>query len=326
MGAFALLGDIKLGIDIFQFSDHPDSDSQMNRLKELRAIISPEFHDVFYNSTTGVYKSGLQTEQALPLYLDVVPSELQDSVLSNLINDIQITQEGHTTSGIVGIKYAMEVLSSLDRGDVALDLALQTSYPSWGYMINSQYEPATTVWELWESDTEGPRMNSRNHHMFGSISSWFYRHLAGIQPLNPGFSRVQIRPNLLRLDNFTARISTPLGIISLNYQKQEYDDMDKTTEFSYDITLPPCTSGTFHIPIASDDKEAALSDENSTSTNMFVEENGVPIWQNWKFLPGVDGVQNVHKVGKRLQIGISNGEYKFKVSISKTSSGATTMS
>ena len=60
----------------------------------------------------------------------------------------------------------MEVLSSLDRGDVALDLALQTSYPSWGYMINSQYEPATTVWELWESDTEGPHMNSRNHHMF----------------------------------------------------------------------------------------------------------------------------------------------------------------
>jgi alpha-L-rhamnosidase len=323
MGAFALLGDIKLGIDIFQFSDHPDSDSQMNRLKELRAKISPEFHNVFYNSTTGVYKSGLQTEQALPLYLDVVPSELQDSVLSTLINDIQIRQEGHTTSGIVGIKYAMEVLSSLDRGDVALDLALQTSYPSWGYMINSQYEPATTVWELWESDTEGPHMNSRNHHMFGSISSWFYKHVAGIQPLDPGFSRVQIRPNLLRLDNFTAKLSAPPGFISLNYQKEDNGDMDKTTEFSYDITLPPCTSGTFHIPIASDDREAALSDE--MNVDMFVEESGIPIWQNWKFLPGVDGVQHVEKVGKHLQIEISNGKYKFKVSISKAASVATTM-
>ena len=34
------------------------------------------------------------------------------------------------------------------------------------------YEPATTLWELWNSDTQGPGMNSRNHIMFGTVSSW----------------------------------------------------------------------------------------------------------------------------------------------------------
>jgi alpha-L-rhamnosidase len=325
MGAFALLGDIKLGIDIFEFSDHLDSDSQVKRLTELRSKISPEFHDAFFNSTSGVYMSGLQTEQALPLYLGVVPKELQASVLSNLIDDIQITQQGHTTSGIIGIKYAMEVLSLYDRGDVALDLALQTSYPSWGYMANSRYEPATTVWELWESDTAGPGMNSRNHHMFGSISGWFYKHVAGIQP--PGFSRVQIRPSLLRHDKFTARISTPSGDVSLNYEKQELkqgnDDGENTIEFSYEITLPPGTSGTFHIPIAIDDRDTALSDENTI--DVFVEESGVPIWINWQFLPGVEGVQHVKKVGKHIHVGISNGRYSFKVKVSKIFSVPATM-
>ena len=41
-----------------------------------------------------------------------------------------------------------------------------------GYMIANKYEPATTLWELWNSDDQGPGMNSRNHIMFGSISSY----------------------------------------------------------------------------------------------------------------------------------------------------------
>ena len=324
MGAFALLGDIKLGIDIFQYSDHPESDSQVQRLIDLRYKISPEFHDAFFNSTSGVYMSGLQTEQVLPLYLDVVPGQLQSSVLSQLVDDIQVTHKGHTTSGIVGIKYGMEVLSLYDRGDVALDLALQTSYPSWGYMINSKYEPATTVWELWESDTAEPGMNSRNHHMFGSITGWFYKHVAGIQPLDPGFSRVQIRPGLLRHETFTAQLSTPPGNITLNYRKQESVEYANTTEFSYEITLPPGTSGMFHIPIAIDDRELVLPKENNVG--VLVEENDVPIWQNWRFLHGVvDGVEHVEKVGKHLHIGISNGKYRFKVSVWKAPSAESMM-
>ena len=110
MGAFALLGDIKLGLDIFQNSYHPDAAYQVQRLTELQSKISPEFHDTFFNSSSGVYLSGLQTENALPLYLGVVPNSVRDSVLSKLLEDIQMTQKNHTTSGIIGIKYLMEVL------------------------------------------------------------------------------------------------------------------------------------------------------------------------------------------------------------------------
>ena len=33
-------------------------------------------------------------------------------------------------------------------------------------------EPATTLWELWNSDEAGPGMNSRNHIMFGGNGVW----------------------------------------------------------------------------------------------------------------------------------------------------------
>lgn len=32
--------------------------------------------------------------------------------------------------------------------------AAQTSYPSFGYMLLSPAEPATTLWELWDSDKQ----------------------------------------------------------------------------------------------------------------------------------------------------------------------------
>mmetsp|Transcript_6263 Transcript_6263/g.17866 ORF Transcript_6263/g.17866 Transcript_6263/m.17866 type:complete len:323 (+) Transcript_6263:1269-2237(+) len=316
MGAFALLGDLKMGIDIFLFSDHPDSGAQVERLVGLQTKLFPEFHDAFFNTTSGVYMSGLQTEQVLPLYLGVVPDNLQDSVLSHLIDDIEVMQKGHTTSGIVGIKYAMEVLSILDRGDVALDLALQRTYPSWGYMVSSQYEPATTVWELWESDFAGPNMNSRNHHMFGSITGWFYKHVAGIQPLDPGFSRIQIRPNLLRHDNFTASVSTPRGRISLSYLKHNFDDQGESVVFKYEITLPPCTSGIFHIPIATDDREFAITNDNILE--FFVKENGHFVWRDDRFVNGISGINHAEKDGKRLRLEVSNGSYNFEIGVSKT--------
>jgi alpha-L-rhamnosidase len=323
MGAFAFLGDLKLGMKIFRHSYHPEAGAQHDRLEKILSKVSDEYHDAFYNTTSGMYMSGLQTEQALSLYLGVVPTDLKDSVLSSLISDIEVTNNVHTTSGIIGIKYCMEVLSMLDRGDVALDLALQTTYPSWGYMINSPYEPATTVWELWESDTAGPGMNSRNHHMFGSITSWFYKHVAGIRPLDPGFSSIEIRPNLLRHDNFSATIASPRGDISLNYWK-EYNNNKKESNsmtFFYKVILPPGTIGKLHIPIAIDDKEAALSIENNV--DIFVEESGVPVWLGEKFVPGVNGIFTATKLqNNRVMFDISNGKYIFKVTASKRATSA----
>ena len=37
-------------------------------------------------------------------------------------------------------------------------------------------------------------MNSLNHYSYGAILEWMYRHLAGLQPLTPGFTSVHIEP------------------------------------------------------------------------------------------------------------------------------------
>jgi alpha-L-rhamnosidase len=58
-------------------------------------------------------------------------------------------------------------------------IASQTTYPSWGYMIS---QGATTIWELWNGNTTDPAMISMNHLMLlGGFSTWLYEDLAGIK-------------------------------------------------------------------------------------------------------------------------------------------------
>lgn len=47
-------------------------------------------------------------------------------------------------------------------------------------MAFNDLEPATTVWELWSAPWTGPGMNSRNHHMFSSISEWLLTTVGGL--------------------------------------------------------------------------------------------------------------------------------------------------
>jgi len=118
------------------------------------------------------------------LWLNAVPPADLQAVLDNLVNDITVTHSVHPTTGILGWKFMLETLTTNGRSDVGVLVNLQKTYPSLGYMIEGvgNYEPATTIWELWDSDVEGPGMNSRNHIMFGSVGGWFYKSFLGLYP------------------------------------------------------------------------------------------------------------------------------------------------
>ena len=73
--------------------------------------------------------------------------------------------------------------------DVAYDLLLQETYPSWLYPVKMG---ATTIWERWDgqktdSTFQDAGMNSFNHYAYGAIGDWMYRVSAGIETRTPGY-------------------------------------------------------------------------------------------------------------------------------------------
>jgi alpha-L-rhamnosidase len=274
--------------------------NDFNRLKG-------EFHTAFF--ANGRYGTGLQTEQALALWLQAPPTQqIFDAVFADLVNDIVVTQKMHTTSGIIGWKYVLEVLSRHGRTDVALGLNLQTTYPSLGFMIQgaANPEPATTIWELWDSHTEGPSMNSRNHIMFGTNGAWLYRSLGGINPA--GVSGVlRISPSGINdhgLVTVTASTVVVTGPIQVSWAVPS-----PKTSYTLNVRIPFGQTAEVDLPVV-----ASLGMSAGT---IAVAESSKSVWARGAYVAGVDGITRAtmsNELGvPAVRVVLGSGNYAFVV-------------
>ena len=114
--------------------------------------------------------------------------------MRNLIDDITVAHHGHTSVGLIGMQWQMQVLTDVGHPEVAYQIAAQVTRPSWGYMIS---KGATTSWERWDTDTQDGGMNGESQKILsGNLEAWCYQTLAGINydPQQPGFQHIILRP------------------------------------------------------------------------------------------------------------------------------------
>jgi alpha-L-rhamnosidase len=179
-----------------------------------------------------------QAGQALALALNLLPPEERGRALEVLVKKIREENRGHLATGIFGTKYLLEVLSQAGQAELAAEIVRQKTFPGWGYMIE---RGATTLWEHWEfSDNT----YSHNHQMFGSVSAWFFRWLAGIQP-HPeakGFDRFIIRPQPVKgLSWVKAEYKSVRGTIQVAWKKEE-------NRFLLRVVIPANTRAMVFMP------------------------------------------------------------------------------
>ena len=166
-----------------------------------------------------------------------------------------------------------------------------------GYMANNEYEPATTVWELWSAPVEHPGMNSRNHIMFGTVSSWFFKYLTGIRPLKGGYQEIEIKPfGQAALGHASARIGTPYGDIVSSWKRET-----STASYSHTLSIPLGTNATLLLPFEAFEDEKVLT----------ITEGGVPVWSTGEFIASVPEIISGIRVEKGIEFVLLNGRYKF---------------
>lgn len=153
--------------------------------KEVRGAFARELVE----EETGTVGIGTQGAQAVALARELVPAAAQEAAFRRLAEPLQ-AREAALSTGIFGTYDLLDVLSREGRADLAMKLVDRDEFPGWGYMLANG---ATTLWEHWKYSDD---TFSHNHPMFGSVSSWMYRWLAGISPALDavGFDRVLMRP------------------------------------------------------------------------------------------------------------------------------------
>ncbi len=182
----------------------------------------------FRNKYDSVLKT--QTECAVALYFDLaVDKEKTAAKLAELVRN----NGNKLTTGFVGTPYLLHALSRNGYSDVAYSLLLQEEYPSWLFSVNMG---ATTVWEHWDSlKSDGSmwsdNMNSFNHYAYGSVASFMYKEIAGINIDEncPGFNNVVLKPVIdERLTFAEASVETVFGTV---YSKWEVENGKTVYEF-----------------------------------------------------------------------------------------------
>ena len=248
---------------------------------------------IYFNPDTNQYANGTQTANAMALYLNLPPPDRRTAVAGNLTNDITYYHNTHTTSGFIGVRYELPVLTAMGRSDLAYELSVQTTFPSWGYMLQ---KGGTTLWELWQ-DKSGPSMNSRNHIMFGSVGGWFYHALAGIdqEPAGASYERIRIDPQIVEdLRWASATTETIRGTVSSSWTRTP-------TAITMQVTIPVGANAIVTIPNA------------NQSTALLIKESDRVVWQNGHFVSGDMGVNSARQQGNAVAFSVSAGSYSFKL-------------
>ena len=182
-----------------------------------------------WNSTYGlIADTPAQTHYSqhaniLGVWLDVIPREQQEDVLTKILS---VSDPGFTVSGPVPDMtkatyyfrfYLARALEHAGMGDQYLSLL-----KPWRDMVAL----GLTTW------AEQPEPTRSDSHAWSAHPNFdFLTIVAGIRPKAPGFSSVSIEPHLGTLRNVVSALPTPKGMVEVTYTS-------KASEVSAEISLP----------------------------------------------------------------------------------------
>jgi alpha-L-rhamnosidase len=233
------------------------------------------FNTKFYNSSKAQYSNNTVTANILSLAFDLVPQGDNGKVFKNIADKIEKENKGHISTGVIGTQWLMRWLTKYDRADIAFQLASNTTYPSWGYMIENG---STTIWELWNGNTANPSMNSQNHVMLlGDLLVWMYENLGGIQSDSNevAFKRIIMKPSFdVNLSYATASYQSPQGTIKSSWKKEN-------GELKWEISIPANSTSLVYIPAKSETevKEGNQLASKSDCVRFIKMENGKAVFE-----------------------------------------------
>lgn len=263
-------------------------------IEEMLAKVGRAFNETFLNRETNNYAMGSQASNVLALFLDLVPKEKYKDVLENLITDILLNNNVHLTTGNLCTKYLLEVLSDAGRADVAFLLATQETYPGWGYMIA---KGATTIWERWEFMTSCS-MASHNHPMYGSISTWFYKMIGGINvdPECPGFENIIIKPYIIdKLLYAESNLNSIRGLVKSGWKLIQ-------DGYIIEIKIPFNSEAWVYIPLTEDKRKYAD-----------IYEGHKKLWEYGRFKCLNNDILDCKLLENSIAFKVGSGYYNFMV-------------
>ena len=180
-------------------------------LLDFKSAVSPltAWQVAFVQNDGRLIGEDKQDDYVRALAFNLIRSDQRQAALNRLVELIK-QNDNHLGTGFLSTRMLIYILAENGRSDVAMNLLLQDTQPSW---LSQNERGGTTVWETWEGyDKHGKVVASQNHYSLGAVTGWLQEGIAGLSPTAPGYRRFRVAPLIVaELTHATATIETPFG-------------------------------------------------------------------------------------------------------------------
>lgn len=200
--------------------------------------IRKAFNAKFYDIEKGIYSTGSNTTQAMPLFFGLAEPQNRKRLADTLVADIR-GRGNAFNSGEVGYRFLLKALAMEGHSDLIYDMNNQTQKPGYGYQIK---HGATSLTEKWDAGVGS--FGSQNHFMSGQINEWFFNDLVGIgvDATGAGFRKIIIHPIVVGVLSWVkGSYCSVSGLITSSWKKAD-------GLFTLDVSIPANCSATVYVP------------------------------------------------------------------------------
>ena len=220
---------------------------QASRVKE-------QFNKLFLDKKKGYYNDGIDTDHSslhaniIPLTFDMVPAKNRKSVTD-------FVRSRRMACGVYGSQLLMDAVYNAHDADYGLHLLSSTAERSWYNMIRVG---STISLEAWDNKY---KPNQDWNHAAGAVPAHAIpRKLMGVEPLEPGFRKIRIKPQPSTLAHAELTVPTIRGNVIVKFNNTPGE------KFEMEIDIPANTTAELWLP---------LLDKKQRLTMNGVEQKGV---------------------------------------------------
>jgi alpha-L-rhamnosidase len=215
-------------------------DVEAARYTKLAERIKDAWRTEFLDDT-GRTTTDTQASYVRALTFGLVPEKLRDAAVERLV--VLIRAAGtHLGTGFLSTADLLPLLADTGHADLAYEVLLQRTAPSWLAMLD---RGATTMWEDWEGiDENGDAHDSLNHYSKGAVINFLHTHTLGLRQAegSVAWERFVVAPvRHTSVDWARGTFDSPRGTIEVEW-RTEGDELHIT------VDVPPASTATVIFP------------------------------------------------------------------------------
>lgn len=225
--------------------------------------VKKQFNRLLFNSREGYYQDGIDTKHG-SLHANMFPMAFEMVPEKNIAKVADFIRSRGMACSVYGSQFLLDAVYKAHDAEHGLQLLTSTGSRGWYNMIRAG---STITMEAWD-DKYKPNQDW-NHAWGAAPANLIPAKLMGIEPLEPGFGRIRVKPQPASLREASVRVPTIRGPIDMSFVNNPGKD------FTMEIEIPANSTAEIYLPLVGPKYTLLVNnlEQQGTVSGQFVKVN-----------------------------------------------------